>query len=75
MVMLLHNLFLHKAMSREAISSLFTPMLNTMAHSTYPEIKWHNLSSAGAGNLTGKVNYPYMANTRAMIIFKIINGC
>lgn len=69
MVMLLHDLFLHKAMSREVIISLFTPMPNTMAHSTYLEIKLHNLSSAGAGSLTGKVNYPHMVNTHAMIIF------
>lgn len=73
--MLLHDLFLHKATSREVIISLFTPMPNTTAHSTDLEIQWHILSSAGAGNLTGKVNYPYMANGHAMIIFKRIRGC
>lgn len=69
MEMLLQDLFLHKATSREVIISLFTPMPNAMAHSTYLEIKRHNLSSAGAGSLTGNVNYPDMVNTHAMIIF------
>lgn len=75
MVMLLHDLFLHKAMSREVIIRLFTPMPNARAHSTYLEIKCHILSSAGAGNLTGKVNYLYMANSQATIILKRIRGC
>lgn len=59
MVMLLHDLFLHKAISREVVISLFTSMPNTIALGRYLEIKGHIPSFAGAGTLMEKVNYPY----------------
>jgi len=76
MVMLLHDLFLHKATSREVIISLFASMLNTIAHGTYLEIKMTRPCFCWSWEALRERKLPiHMANSHAMIIFKSIRGC